>query len=256
MGGQKLRLAGLSIAAVVVLSAVSGCAGGEATQPEETAQPTTEPSVEPSIEPSADPNADILFTITANVRAADGRTIGISMAGHAPVASTSPEAKELRSKLIDVCGAGSGSQPITEDYLRENGSSLMRISIASTTPDLTFATPIDLIFGSPYYAQAAIGHGISPDPDGVTCFNGFSWAKSGTVTGIADFENPNGAADLTQWKYGRYGFFVTPSSGATIEACKVVLSEVGMKNGIADLPGWSPNGAGDGISCKIGYVGE
>lgn len=255
MGGQTLRLAGFSLAAAVVISGLTGCAG-EATPPPNTVRPSAEPTAAPTTAPSEDPMADILFTITANVRAADGRTIGISMAGHAPIASTSPDAKDMRNKLLDVCAAGSGSQPITEDYLRQNGSSLMRISIASTVPDLTFATPIDLIFGSPYYAQAAIGHGISPDPEGVTCFNGFAWSQSGTVAGVADFENPNGAPDLTQWKYGRYGFFVKPSSGATIEACKVVITDVGMKNGIVDLPGWSPNSAGDGVSCKIGYVGE
>lgn len=254
MGVRETRLAALSIASVLAL-VLTGCSQDVAPPPD-IDTPSTEPSTPPTVEPTAEPTDDILFTVTANVRAADGRTIGISMAAHAPKASTDPDAEELRSKLIDVCGAGTGAQPITEEYLRENGSSLMRISIASTAADLTFATPIDLIFGSPYFAQAAIGDGVTPDPEGVKCFNGFAWAKSGSVLGVADFENPSGSPDLTQWKFGRYGFFVKPNSGATIEACKAVITEAGMKTGITDLPGWSPNSAGDGISCKIGYVGE
>ena len=257
MGVNRLRIAAFALATAVAVTGLTGCA--ESDTPLEDPIASTEPSVEPSTpatdEPATESTDDILFTITANVRAADGRTIGISMAAHTPVKSTDPSAAELRYKLIDVCGAGA-LQPITEDYLRDNGSTLIKVSIASTTADLAFETPIELIFGSRFYAQAAIGEGVSPVSGGPTCFNQFEWAKSGTVLGIGDFENPNGTPDLNQWKTGMYGFFVQPSSGATIEACKVVITEVGKKQNITDEPGWNPSGAGDGISCKIGYDGE
>jgi hypothetical protein len=162
----------------------------------------------------------------------------------------------LRAQFLSVCGAGTGAQPITEQYLEDNGSTLVRIELASSAPDLTFASPIDLFFGSPYFAQSASGSGITPEPGGQPCFYGFSWAKSGDARGVADFENSDGVPDLNQWQFGRYGFSVNPSSGATIEACKVTLTELGMKNNLTDAPGWDPSTAGDGISCSIGYVGE
>lgn len=244
-----LTLAGLT------LTALAGCAP-EAPPVAPPTEPTVAPTVEPTEEPTADPSADVLATITANVRAADGRTIGISMAVHAPLASTDAKAAALRSQLLEVCGAGNGIRPITEDYLRETGSTLVGITIDSSAPDLTFETPIELLFGSPYYAQAATGNGITPDTDGVACFSGFMWAQSGSVEGVADFENPNGAPDLGQWKTGLFGFFVKPSSGATIEACKATITELGMQQNIAGLPGWDTSRSGDGISCKIGYTGE
>ncbi len=255
MGGTRSQFAAFSLALAFGVFGLTGCADGT-TQPTDPGTPTVEPTTPPTDEPIDESSDDILFTITANVRAADGRTIGISMAAHAPLGSTDPAAAELRDNLIDVCGAGSGTQPITEEYLRDNGSSLVKISIASTTPDLTFESPIEMIFGSPYFAQAAIGSGISPIADGVTCFNGFEWTKSGTVLGIGDFENPDAAPDLKQWTTGRYGFFVKPNSGATIEACRVVITDVGMKANVTNIPGWDPASAGDGISCKIGYAGE
>lgn len=253
MGGKPLRFAAFALAAAVLGTGLAGCAQS-AAPPEETAAPTEAPSTPPTAEPTAEPT-DILFTVTANVRAADGRTISISMAAHAPLVSTDPEAVELRNNLIDVCGEGA-LQPITEEYLRDNGSTLVKVSVASTTSDLAFESPIELIFGSRFYAQAAIGQGISPIAGGPTCFNQFEWTKSGSILGIGDFENPDGTPDLDQWKTGMYGFFVEPSSGATIEACKVVITEVGMTQNIVNEPGWNPSNAGDGISCKIGYDGE
>lgn len=255
MGEKRPGLAAFTLATAALVFGLTGCAQDTAPPPE-TNIPTVEPSTPPTDEPSEDATDDVLFTITANVRAADGRTIGISMVAHAPLESTNPDAAELRDKLIDVCGAGSGTQPITEQYLRDNGSTLVKVAIDATASDLAFETPIDIIFGSPYYAQAAIGHGVSPAPDGVPCFNAFEWAKSGTVLGIGDFENPVGTPDLNQWTTGRYGFFVNPNSGATIEACRVEISDLARQSNITGIPGWDPSNAADGISCKIGYAGE
>ncbi len=255
MGVKASKFAAVSLAAVIAASGLAGCAE-EATTVSPSSAPTVEPSSEPTEEPTEEPTADVLVNITANVRAADGRTIGVSMAVHAPLASTDSKAAALREKLLGVCGAGNGIRPITEEYLRDVGSTLLGISIASSAPDLTFETPIELLFGSPYYAQAATGGGITPDTDGVACFSGFMWAQSGTVEGVADFENPDGTPDLNQWKTGLYGFFVKPSSGATIEACKATITDLGLKENITNLPGWDTSRSGDGISCKIGYTGE
>lgn len=256
MGSKPSRFAAFSLAVAVVMVGLVGCAD-EATAPVETvAAPDVEPSAEPTVEPSAEATDDVLFNITANVRAADGRTIGISMAAHTPLASTDDAATEIRDELLNVCGEGVGNQPITEETLAENGSTLMRISIAATAPDLAFETPVELVFGSPYSAQAAVGNSITPASDGVPCFSGFSWAKSGTATGVASFMNPDGQPDFGQWKTGMYGFLVKQSSGATIEACKVTITELGMKENITSVSGWTPSSAGDGISCKIGYAGE
>jgi hypothetical protein len=245
---------GSTIAIAALIAALTGCAAEPAPEPTDSGPVSESPS--PSTDPDPDPVADILFTITANVRAVDGRTIGISMAAHAPLASTDPDAAAIRTQFLSVCGAGNGAQPITEAYLEDNGSTLLRIEIASNTPDLTFASPIRLLLGSPYFAQSAQGAGVSPSAGGQTCFYGFEWTKSGTASAVADFENSDGVPDLGQWQYGRYGFAVDPASGTTIEACRVTITELGMKNNLADAPGWDTSTAGDGISCSIGYVGE
>lgn len=255
MGASRARLLGGAILSLSVVVVLAGCGG--------TAQPapaSTEPNVEntPSAPPAeqVDPNADVLFTITANVRAVDGRTIGISMAAHAPIASTDPDAAEIRQDLISECGAGNGAQPITAEYLAENGSTLVRLEFAANTPDLTFAAPIDLFFGNPYFATSATGAGITPEPGGQPCYYGFAWATSGEARGVANFENVDGVPDLNQWFYGHYGFSVNPSSGTTIEACKVTMTELGLKSGVDQVDGWDPSRAATGISCGIGYSGE
>lgn|GEM_PF-1213269 len=254
MGVPLLKAAGVSIAAFALILGLSGCSPESAPEPTASAPETEAP--EPSAEPSVDPNADALFTITANVRAVDGRTIGITMIAHAPVAGSDDAAADIRAQFLSVCGAGNGAQPIDEQYLIDNGSTLLRISLSSTTPDLTFASPIQLFFGSPYFAQSASGSGIDPVPGGQVCFNGFDWSKSGEARGVAGFENSDGIPDFTQWHFGRYGFSVDPNAGATIEACRVTLSDLALADDLSGAPGWDPSSAGDGISCLIGYVGE
>ncbi len=254
MGVRFLKVAGVSAATFALVLGLSGCSTEPVPEPSVSAPETGAP--EPSAEPSVDPNADALFTIKANVRAVDGRTIGVSMIVHAPVASTDDAASDIRAQFLSVCSAGTGAQPIDEQYLIENGSTLLRVSLNSTTPDLTFVSPVDLYFGSPFFAQSASGGGINPSAGGQVCFNGFAWAKSGEARGVASFENPDGIPDLKQWQFGRYGFSVDPNSGATIEACKVSLTEMALKDDLAGTPGWDPSHAGDGISCLIGYVGE
>lgn len=126
MGAPHNTLRGSALVSLALVSLLAGCAG--APEPKPT---NTEPSAEvtPTTPPDngVDETADILFTITANVRASDGRTIGISMAAHQPIASTEPGAAEIRDEFLGLCGDGNGSQPITEAYLEENGSTLMRV---------------------------------------------------------------------------------------------------------------------------------
>ncbi len=255
MGASRVKLVGVAFLAIGLVAGLSGC-GGTA----EPAPASTEPTIEdtPSAPPDeqVDPSADVLFTITANVRAVDGRTIGISMAAHAPIASTDPDAAEIREEFLGVCGAGNGAQPMTAEYLADNGSTLMRLEFSSNAPDLTFAAPIDLFFGSPYFATSAVGDGITPEPGGQPCYYGFAWATSGEARGVADFENADGVPDVNQWFYGHYGFAINPSSGATIEACKVTMTEVGLKTGVDKIHGWDPSLAATGVSCGIGYSGE
>ncbi|MBX3068363.1 MAG: hypothetical protein KF867_07945 [Cryobacterium sp.] len=243
-----------AIVALATLCVLSACAGTKAPEGKPTGLPTQAPTETKTPEP--DPMADVLFTITANVRAADGRTIGISMAAHTPLDSTNSKAADLRTKFISVCADSSGSQPIDENYLRDNGSTLMKIELTSSAPNLTFAAPVLLHFGSQYYAHAAVGDGVAPEPGGNHCYYGYDWVKSGTAVGIADFENPDGIPDPKQWTFGFYGFSVDPSSGATIEACRVNLTDLTSSYQLADIPGWDPALAGDGISCVIGYQGE
>lgn len=246
---------------LITATALAFCLAAVLTACGEQGSAVNTPSGEPEPSPTEttpsepDPMADVLFTITANVRAVDGRTIGISMAAHSPVASTDSAAAGLRDKFVSVCSQSGGTQPIDENYLRDNGSTLMSIDFTSNTPDLTFASPIGLHFGSQYYAHAALGDGITPQPGGQACYYGFDWSKSGTAQGIADFENPDGVPDVSQWIYGFYGFSIDPSSGATIEACRVTLTDL-VGNVLDSVQGWDPNLAGDGISCVIGYQGE
>ncbi len=255
MGASRTRLLGGAAFSLGLVVLLAGC--GSTPEPTPTSsEPETEVSPSAPGEQEPDPSADVLFTITANVRAVDGRTIGISMAAHTPLASTDPAAAALRDEFLGVCGTGNGIQPITPEYLEENGSTLMRVEFAANTPDLTFAAPIDLFFGSPYFAQSATGSGITPEPGGRPCFYGFAWATSGDARGIADFETAEGVPNPNQWFYGHYGFSVNPSSGATIEACKVTITTLGLKSGVTDVEGWDPSLAATGISCGIGYSGE
>ncbi|GAA3733615.1 hypothetical protein GCM10022239_07280 [Leifsonia bigeumensis] len=255
MGAHKAKLLSSAVLSLCLITVLAGC-GGTLKPAPTSSEPAPESSPSTPTDPEPDPNADVLFTITANVRAVDGRTIAISMAAHAPLASTDAAAADLRTEFLGVCGAGNGAQPITEEYLADNGSTLMRVDLASSEPGLTFAAPIDLFFGSPYFAQSATGDGITPEPGGQPCFYGFAWANSGEARGIADFENADGAPDPNQWHFGHYGFAVDPASGTTIEACKVTITEVGLKSGVMDVDGWDPSLAATGISCGIGYSGE
>ena len=254
MGAHRFSSIAAAISVVGTAIVLTGCgAQVVAPRPSESAAPPSA-SATPSAAPS--PELDVLFTITANVRAVDGRTVGISMTAHPSIASTDPKATDLRNEFLGVCGAGNGAQPIDAQYLADQGSTLMLVELSTNTPDQKFAAPLDLFFGSPYFAQSATGDGISAYPGGQTCYSGFVWSRSGDARGVADFENPDGTPDVAQWRYGHYGFTLAQDSGATIEACRVTITDVGKKYNLDEVSGWDSAQVSTGISCGIGYSGE
>ena len=242
------------IASVVAVTAVLLLAG---CTPE--AQPTAEPSasVEPTPEPTttAAPPEDVLFTITANVRDTTGATVGIQLTAFEVLPYSDSKAKPLIAEFLKTCGAGVGGTPITAETLSSNGSILMRIELAASATGKGFQVPLELSLGSPYFGQAAVGAGIAPADPGHPCYGGYTWSTAGKVTAVADFESGSPGPDLTLWEFANYGFAVPFDSDATIEACKVVLSEKAIAD-VAGHPGWDPAGAANGVSCLIGYTGE
>lgn len=250
-----------AVGAVLTLLAamtLAGCAAEAAPEPSPTpsaAEPTPEPSVEP------EETDDALFTVSAKVRAVDGTTIDISLSGHSPVASTDPEASDLVSEFIELCSAMDGrsvsdvASPVSEDSLAQFGASLMKLEYTSTPEGRTFFAPVDLTLGSLYYAEVASGDGILTVESNDTCTGRYQLTGSGSGTAIAEYESGNTTPDLGQWRYGHYGFSVPFESGATIEACRVVVGDLALED-VADIPGWDPGSDATGISCGIGYAGE
>ena len=231
---------------------LTGCTG-----PSSDAGTQTTPTATPSTTPSAPtPSADTtLFTITANVRARDGSTVGIQLVAHKPLPYSAGEATPLIQRFIDVCGAGVGGTPVTPESLAANGSILLQMDLASSVADKPFVTPVNLNLGSAYFGQAATGRGITAADPTLPCYNGYLWSSSGSGQAIADFESGSPGPDLAIWKHAYYGFTLPLDSNATIEACKVVLTEF-AKNTVRGVTGWDPTQAASGTACGIGYSGE
>jgi hypothetical protein len=244
------------IAALLVASTLVGCAAAATDPlPAETtpAAPPTEPTASAEPEPVA---SDVLFTLNAKVRSIDGRTIGIRMEGHQPVVFDNPEVADLTDQYVTACAEGTGRTPIDEAYLQRYGATLMRVDFISDTPGLEFASPIELWFGNPYMARAAVGGAVIQPPDIDNCFAGYAWAISDNAYGIASFESPSGVPDDTLWQLGNYGFSVLPDTNATIESCTATITDLGMASGLENVDGWDPSRAGTGVFCGIGYAGE
>jgi hypothetical protein len=240
-----------TIAAVGVALLLGGCAtdGAPDAQPSATQEATPEPTA------TAEAPDDALFTITANVRDSSGATIGIQLTAREPVAYSHAKAEPLIDEFVKTCGEGVGGTPVTAETLATNGSILMRIDLASSTSGKQFQVPLDLSLGSPYFGQSATGTGVKTIDPMHPCYGGYRWSTSGSATAVADFESGNPGPDLTLWQFANYGFSVPFDSDATIEACRVVLSEKAAAD-VAGEPGWDPAGAANGVSCMIGYVGE
>ncbi len=243
---------------MVVISCValllSGCAGpGTQKTPEKTA--TANHAATPAATPSATPPSDLLFTISAKVRSASGATIGIRLAAHSPLAASDRAATDLVGEFLDLCGDGVGGTPMSLDSMVSNGGILLRLDLTSTTEGEDFVSPLDLYLGSNYSAKAASGDGILAPPASNGCMGTYSWTRSGTAHGIAEFENGSSSPDLGNWRYGLYGFAVQSGSNATIESCTITMTALATAANIKDVSGWQPQDT-SGTTCITGYVGE
>jgi hypothetical protein len=226
-----------------------GTASGGATK-----KPTTAASPTPSATPTA---TDVLFTIAANVRGADGSTIGILLTAHKPVAYSDAAAKTWESEFLSQCGDGKGgTAPRDSDYLAANGATFVPIDIASSVQNKTFVSPVGITLGSLYFGSAITGKNVVASDPTAPCYGGYEWVTSGPVHGIADFESGTPGPDLKLWRYGLYGFGVADGSNATIEACKVTVTELGKADDVASVTGWDVSAPQSGLACVIGYSGE
>lgn len=238
-------------AALLLLVALTGCAG----TPVEPDDPVDSPSAEPDPTPTETaptPVDDTVLRITANVRSDTGATIGIRMTVHRALASDDADAVELRDAFLSTCTVNAGGAPITADTLAASGATLVRVELQSTQNGQPFAAPLQIYLNNQFSLLSATGTSIRPlGDDG--CFSGYQWAGSDPATAIAVFENLDGRPDLTQWLYAVFGFSVGLEADATIEACQVTLVDA---PGAEEISGWDPATAGTGKTCLIGYRGE
>ncbi len=243
-----------SLALAACSAAPTGTVGSPA--PASSSNPT--PSASPSA--SATP-LPVLFTVSARVRSVEGTSIDISLIGHPPLTSTDPGAKSLVTRFLAACTEQNGVSvsdnltPVSNDSLKQFGSSLMRLDFLSTPVGATYASPVDLALGSDYFAEIATGDTVQPTTSTPTCTGGYQVTGSAPAVAVANFETGTATPDINQWVNGHYGFSVPFQSGATIEACTVVISD-GAKAAIGETPGWEPGSDSTGISCGIGYRGE
>ena len=261
MATLDTRSTAVAVGVVLMLWVVAGCSS--TPQEPDAAAPTSaaEPSASPSESAPAEVETEPLFVVSARVRAIDGTSIDISLTAHAPVASTSREGADLAEEFVDACSQLDGMSvsnvdtPVSLDSLEQYGSSLVRFDIVSTPEGKTFYAPVDLGLGSVYFPEVASGDAIVEIDQNSTCTGRYQVTGSGTATAIANYESGAAAPDLEQWRYGHYGFSVPFESGATIEACRVEISDDALPS-LTDVPGWEPGSDATGISCGTGYRGE
>ncbi len=251
---RSLATTSLLAGGVALVMLLAGCGAQGATTGASTGKATVAPSATPTPTPTA---ADVLFTISANVRGADGSTIGILMTAHKPVPYSDPAAKADETAFLGECGDGKGGS-IARDatYLAANGSILVPIDISATISNKTFVAPVGITLGSPYFGASISGKNVVPTDTTAPCYNGYQWVSSGTVHAIADFESGMPGPDLKLWRYGLYGFGLADGSNATIEACKITITTLGEADDVASVTGWDTTAPQSGLTCVIGYSGE
>jgi hypothetical protein len=247
----SIAVTGTLLAALLL----AGC-GSTPSTPKASGSASPSPSASPSASAGPAGPSDVLFTISANVRAKDGSTIAIKMTAHKPLPYSNSDSADLQKEFLETCGAAVGGQPVTAETLAANGSILMSIDLASSVKGKPFVYPLDTSLGKTnFFGQSAKGQGIKPTDPAAPCDSGYGWSTSGSAHAIADFESGIPGPDLTQWRYGFYGFSVPFDSNATIEACTIDLTDAATAVVTGD-DSWNPNSARNGISCAIGYVGE
>lgn len=250
--------ASASFLAFFIVAALTSC----------TAEPVPKPTVEaeapaptPSSSPVEEEADDVVFTILAKVRATDGTTMDISLIGRTPVPAADKKGTRLAAEFADKCAEMDGysvsdaSVPISFQSLVDFGSSLMRIDYSVTPVGHTLFSPVDLELGSPYFAEIVSGDGVVPLSPNRTCTGGYQLSESGSGYAVSNFESGTSAPDPGQWVFGHYGFSVPFESGASIESCRVEVTEL-AQDAVADVPGWQPGSDATGISCGTGYRGE
>jgi hypothetical protein len=249
----SLARTALVAGAVTLAVLLAGCGSQTPTPGKSTHKPITAPSATPTSTPKA---TDALFTIAANVRGADGSTIGILMTAHKPIAYSDASVKPYEDEFLAQCGDGKGGIPRDADFLSANGSIMVPIDITASVTGKTFVAPVGITLGSPYFGAATSGKNIVPTDNTAPCYSGYEWVTSGTEHAVADFESGTPGPDLKLWRYGLYGFGVADGSNATIEACKITITDLGKADDVASVTGWDASSPQSGLTCVIGYSGE
>jgi hypothetical protein len=248
---------GLSTAAVLALG---GCFFLPSTPPSATESSPPAASATPTPVPTVGAPSDVLFTVTATTTDSEGGPVQLTMTAHRPQPSTTPGRESIRDEYIAGCNAlGGGSVSnvdvglLDSSILATYGSSLMVIDIESTPAGRTFANPISLSLGSPYYFQVTTGDNVSNLTENY-CYPGSQLDGTGSVTDITNYETASETPDPTQWLNGRYGFTID-SGKKTLENCTFTSTPLAVADGMNDVYGWSSTGATN-TSCAIGYQRE
>jgi hypothetical protein len=232
---------------------LSGCAATRNTPPAKAPAASHAPT--PKTTPTADAAADALFTISAKVRSSSGATIDIRLIAHPPLAADDSAAKAAAAEFLKECGSSGQGTPITENSMVADQGILLQFDLSSSTSGENFVSPLNLYLGGTSRATTASGTGIIAPPAANGCYGLYSWSKSGAVHAITEFENDDASEDLTQWRYGIYGFAVQEGANATIEGCTIKLSAQALNAGLKDVPGWVASDT-SGTTCATGYIGE
>jgi hypothetical protein len=255
---RSVAACGLSVASVLSLG---GCFFLPSTPPSatESSSPPAE-STTPTPVATVEAPSDVLFTVTATTTDSEGGPVQLTMTAHRPQPSTNPGRESIRDEYIDGCNAlGGGSVSNVDIGLLDSGilagygSSLMVIDVESTPAGRTFANPISLSLGSPYYFQVTTGDNVSNLTESY-CYPGSQLDGTGAVTDITNYETASATPDPTQWRYGRYGFTIEGGK-KTLENCTFTSTPLAVADGMNDVDGWSATGATN-KSCAIGYQGE
>jgi hypothetical protein len=251
---SRVTIAGLA-GVILIASVLAGCTG-TGTPGASTAKPSG--TLAPTASPTASATAsDVLFTIAANVRSAEGSTIGILFTAHKPIPYSNAAVKPYETTFLNQCGDGKGgTAPRDSAFMSANGAMMVPIDIQATTPGKTFVSPVGITMGSLYFGSAITGKTVTPTDPTAPCYGGYEWITSGNLKAIADFESGTPGPDLQLWRYGLYGFGVADGSNATIEACKITLTDLAKTDDVAAVTGWDASAPQSGLSCVIGYTGE
>jgi hypothetical protein len=244
-----------AVCAITVCAAamLSGCTTAGKTPP--TKAPPASHAPTPRGTPTVDPAADALFTISAKVRSSSGATIDIKLIAHAPIAAADAVSTTASSEFLDQCGSSGQGTPITQDSMVADQGILLRLDLSSSTSGQEFVSPLNLYLGGTSRATAVNGSGITAPPAANGCYGLYSWSQSGAAQAITEFENDDATKDLTQWRYGIYGFAVQDGANATIENCSINLTPRALNAGLKDVPGWVASDT-SGTTCATGYIGE